>query len=174
MSFSETIFLFFLALIIFGPKKLPEIARQVGKALNEFKRASNEFKAQIEQEISHLEVENKQTILPPGHAPEGATSRSRYADAELHHVEAPALTEAALESASAPAGTVSGNAASDHASSDQVPSVEPAIAAEQTPTATPDPSEAVTASDPVGAAVAPESRSSESHSSEPHFSEPHA
>ena len=52
MSFSETIFLFFLALIIFGPKKLPEIARYVGKTLNEFRRASNEFKAQIEQEIA--------------------------------------------------------------------------------------------------------------------------
>ncbi|HUA16945.1 MAG TPA: twin-arginine translocase TatA/TatE family subunit [Verrucomicrobiae bacterium] len=77
MSFSETVFLFFLALIIFGPKKLPEIARQVGKALNEFRRASNEFKAQIEQEISNLEVENrKQTILPPSPAPEGTTSRT--------------------------------------------------------------------------------------------------
>jgi sec-independent protein translocase protein TatB len=76
MSFSETIFLFFLALIIFGPKKLPEIARQVGKYLNEFKRASNEFKAQIEQEIAHLEVENKPTILPPSPAPEGATGRT--------------------------------------------------------------------------------------------------
>jgi len=76
MSFSETIFLFFLALIIFGPKKLPEIARTVGKALNEFRRASNEFKAQIEQEIAHLEVENKQTILPPSPPPEGTASRT--------------------------------------------------------------------------------------------------
>jgi len=76
MSFSETIFLFFLALIIFGPKKLPEIARQVGKYMNEFKRASNEFKAQIEQEISNLEVEQRQTILPPSPPPEGATSRT--------------------------------------------------------------------------------------------------
>lgn len=77
MSFSETIFLFFLALIIFGPKKLPEIARQVGKYLNEFKRASNEFKAQIEQEISQLEVENrKQTILPPTPSVEGTASRT--------------------------------------------------------------------------------------------------
>jgi sec-independent protein translocase protein TatB len=77
MSFSETIFLFFLALIIFGPKKLPEIARQIGKALNEFRRASNEFKAQIEQEIANLEVENKkQTILPPSPAPEGTASRA--------------------------------------------------------------------------------------------------
>jgi sec-independent protein translocase protein TatB len=76
MSFSETIFLFFLALIIFGPKKLPEIARQIGKYMNEFKRASNEFKSQIEQEIAHLEVEQKQTILPPSPPPEGATSRT--------------------------------------------------------------------------------------------------
>ena len=80
MSFSETIFLFFLALIIFGPKKLPEIARQIGKVLNEFRRASNEFKSQIEQEISHLEVENRQTILPPSPTPEGATSRTLSAE----------------------------------------------------------------------------------------------
>jgi sec-independent protein translocase protein TatB len=173
MSFSETIFLFLLALIIFGPKKLPEIARQVGKALNEFKRASNEFKAQIEQEISHLEVENKQTILPPSQPPEGATGRSRYADAELHHVEAPALTEAASEGASTPVESspgevasspdASGDAGSDHASSDHASSDHAPVAAEQIPPAANHPSEAVTASDPVGAAVAPESRSSESH-----------
>lgn len=76
MSFSETIFLFLLALVIFGPKKLPEIARQVGKALNEFRRASNEFKAQIEQEISNLEVEEKKkAALPPASTPEGTASR---------------------------------------------------------------------------------------------------
>jgi len=81
MTFSETIFLFFLALIIFGPKKLPEIARQIGKALNEFRRASNEFKAQIEQEISNLEVEKHHTILPPSPAPEGTASRTLEAEA---------------------------------------------------------------------------------------------
>lgn len=68
--------LFILALLLFGPKKLPVIARQVGKMLNEFKRASNEFKAQIESEISQLEFqerqkarekerEEEQKILPP-------------------------------------------------------------------------------------------------------------
>jgi sec-independent protein translocase protein TatB len=82
MSFSETIFLFVLALVIFGPKKLPEIARQIGKALNEFRRASNEFKAQIEHEIANLEIENKkaenkqQASLPSSAAPEGTTSRT--------------------------------------------------------------------------------------------------
>ena len=75
MSFSETIFLFLLALIIFGPKKLPGIARQVGRVLNDFKRASNEFKAQIEQEISHLENDTH-TILPASTPLQGVTSRS--------------------------------------------------------------------------------------------------
>ena len=73
MSFSETIFLFLVALLIFGPKKLPEIGRQIGKMLNEFRRASNEFKAQIESEISQLDAEhNRRQILPPSEPPQGA------------------------------------------------------------------------------------------------------
>jgi sec-independent protein translocase protein TatB len=75
MSFGETIFLFVLALLVFGPKKLPEIARQVGRALNEFRKASNEFKAQIEQEIAHLENESKPQILPPSPPPAGTLNR---------------------------------------------------------------------------------------------------
>jgi len=99
MNFSETIFLFVLALIVFGPKKLPEIARQIGKALNEFRRASNEFKAQIEQEIAHLEVE-KQTILPPSPAPEGTASRSlSAAPIEGSGAENPVTEAAAVQAA---------------------------------------------------------------------------
>jgi len=98
MSFSETIFLFLLALIIFGPKKLPEIARQVGKYMNEFKRASNEFKAQIEQEISHLDVENRQTVLPPSPPPAGATGRTlNAAPSETGAAEAPAAEASTKE-----------------------------------------------------------------------------
>jgi TatA/E family protein of Tat protein translocase len=75
LGFPEMIFIFFLALIIFGPKKLPEIGRQIGKALNEFKRASNEFKAQIESEINNLDVESRtHEILPPSAPPEGAVA----------------------------------------------------------------------------------------------------
>ena len=51
------IFIFVLALIIFGPKKLPEIGKQVGKAMAEFKRASNEFKSQLESEMQTLEIQ---------------------------------------------------------------------------------------------------------------------
>jgi sec-independent protein translocase protein TatB len=71
MSFSDTIFLFFLALILFGPKKLPEMARQAGKLLAELRRASNEFRSQIETEIAHLEVQKSQTVLPPSAPPQG-------------------------------------------------------------------------------------------------------
>ncbi|MGA8761322.1 MAG: twin-arginine translocase TatA/TatE family subunit [Candidatus Sulfotelmatobacter sp.] len=74
MGFSETIFLFFLALIVFGPKKLPEIARQAGKLLAELRRASNEFRSQIEQEIAHIETEKTQKILPPSSPPQGAVA----------------------------------------------------------------------------------------------------
>ena len=87
MSFSETIFLFLLALLVFGPKKLPEIARQIGRALNEFKRASNEFKAQIEAEVSQLEFqerekqrrEEEQKLLNPAAPPEGTVAATGLA-----------------------------------------------------------------------------------------------
>src|ERR1700748_3803391 len=48
-SFSDSIFLFVLALLLFGPKKLPVLARELGKWIGEFRRASNEFKMQMEE-----------------------------------------------------------------------------------------------------------------------------
>jgi len=80
MSFSDTVFIFFLALIVFGPKKLPEMARQAGRLLAELRRASNEFKSQIETEIAQLEVQkreeqreeqNKQAEFAPAPASSG-------------------------------------------------------------------------------------------------------
>jgi sec-independent protein translocase protein TatB len=76
LGFSELFFIGVLALIIFGPRKLPEIGRQVGRALAEFKRASNEFKAQIESEINQLEYETnlRQTIAAPTVPPESTVA----------------------------------------------------------------------------------------------------
>ncbi len=54
-SFSDSIFLFVLALLLFGPKKLPVLARELGKWVGEFRRASNEFKMQMEEELRHAE-----------------------------------------------------------------------------------------------------------------------
>jgi TatA/E family protein of Tat protein translocase len=47
----ELILIFVVALLVFGPKKLPEIGKSIGKGLAEFKRASEELKKTIEQEI---------------------------------------------------------------------------------------------------------------------------
>jgi sec-independent protein translocase protein TatB len=60
MSLPDTIFIFGLALVIFGPKKLPEIGRQLGKLVLEFRRASNEFKMQIEEELRAAEQADRQ------------------------------------------------------------------------------------------------------------------
>ncbi len=59
-SFSDSIFLFVLALLLFGPKKLPVLARELGKWVGEFRRASNEFKMQMEEELRLAEQEDRQ------------------------------------------------------------------------------------------------------------------
>ena len=79
MSLPDTIFIFGLALVIFGPKKLPEIGRQLGKLVLEFRRASNEFKMQIEEELRSAEQADRQkqlaTPVTPAPTPEAVTIR---------------------------------------------------------------------------------------------------
>ena len=90
LGMPEMIFIFLLALIIFGPKKLPEIGRQVGRFMNDFKRASEEFKSQIQTEIDKIEVPSVEQynldprrlgqelldrhILPPADPPQGTVA----------------------------------------------------------------------------------------------------
>jgi sec-independent protein translocase protein TatB len=94
LGFGEMAFLFVLALLVFGPKKLPDIARQVGKALNEFKKASNEFRSQIESEIANLEQETKPQILPPNDPPQGAVASGTLIDLPpVEHVPARLTSE---------------------------------------------------------------------------------
>ena len=58
LGMQEIIVLFVLALIIFGPRKLPELGKSIGKSLAEFKRASNELKQTWEDEV-RLEKERE-------------------------------------------------------------------------------------------------------------------
>jgi len=107
----EMIFIFFLALILFGPKKMPEIGRQVARFLGEFRRASNEFRSQIESEINSLDNSRpRQQILPPVQNPLGSLANrifnpprpEQLEAAEDAAVEAAAVKAAAAESVAVP------------------------------------------------------------------------
>jgi sec-independent protein translocase protein TatB len=84
MHFGDYTFIFLLALVLFGPKKLPEIGRQLGKLLAEFRRASNEFKFQIQEELRNMEDEER---------------RKKAAELEAARTAAPVLQEPAAEAA---------------------------------------------------------------------------
>lgn len=51
IGFPEMLIILVIALVVFGPRKLPELGRSLGRSLNEFKRASNELKSTLEDEI---------------------------------------------------------------------------------------------------------------------------
>ena len=59
LGWQETVFIFVLALLIFGPKKLPELGKTIGKALTEFRRASSDLKSTFDREMNNLEREGE-------------------------------------------------------------------------------------------------------------------
>ncbi len=100
----EMIFLFFLALILFGPKKMPEIGRQVARFLNEFRRASYEFRSQIESEMNSLDNGRpSRQILPPIQAPLGSLANRIFNPPSAEKPEAAKVVSepAAAENAAA-------------------------------------------------------------------------
>jgi len=80
LGFPEMLFLGLLALLLFGPRRLPEMGRQIGKALGQFKRASTEFQTQLEDEVRQLEVqEDSQRSIAPPAPPEGSVAQTAAA-----------------------------------------------------------------------------------------------
>ena len=75
----ELIVIMVIALIIFGPRKLPELGRSLGRSLNEFKRASNELKHTLDEEIRVEEQRSAERQTPP--------ETPRPASATVEHVE---------------------------------------------------------------------------------------
>lgn len=55
IGFWELLIIFLLALLVFGPRKLPELGRQIGRAMTEFRRASSEIRVAIEDEVREME-----------------------------------------------------------------------------------------------------------------------
>ena len=70
----EMLIILVIALIIFGPRKLPELGRSLGKSLAEFKRASNELKDTLEEEIRIEEAKETETKRAASTPPPSSTS----------------------------------------------------------------------------------------------------
>jgi sec-independent protein translocase protein TatB len=111
-SFSQDILIFILGLLLFGPKKLPVLARQVGKWMAEFRRASNEFKMQMDEELRLSEQAERQAKIaameaaaPIAPAIASESSVAGNLDPEDPH---PPLPEPEFESAAQPVESFDG------------------------------------------------------------------
>jgi TatA/E family protein of Tat protein translocase len=88
LGFPELIIIFVVALLVFGPRKLPELGRSLGKGLSEFKRASNDLRQTLDDEIRD---EERRTALTTPPTPPVATPPaplvppSRVEEAETEH-----------------------------------------------------------------------------------------
>jgi TatA/E family protein of Tat protein translocase len=63
LGMPELILIFVVALLLFGPRKMPQIGRSIGRAMGEFRRASNEFKRTIEDEVAADEIRDVEKDL---------------------------------------------------------------------------------------------------------------
>ena len=88
-SLQDSVVLFILALLLFGPKKLPVLARELGKWVGEFRRASNEFKMQMEEELRISETAEREKTIA---AMEAAAPVAPVIE-DPEHPHLPAFTE---------------------------------------------------------------------------------
>jgi sec-independent protein translocase protein TatA len=108
---SEMIFIFLLALVLFGPKKLPEIGRTIGRAITEFRKASSELKTTFDREVRALEQEAKLSEVTDqfqhdtynyDYSSYEATYEGAYGDNESHAIEPPTASASATQDAESP------------------------------------------------------------------------
>ncbi len=136
-GFGDSAFLILLALLLFGPKKLPVLARQLGKLMADFRRASNEFRTQMEEELRISEQAERQKQVA---AIEAAAPPSPTIDTPHEPPPAPSFTS-----------TSESDSPYMVDSPDDPPSPDPALA-----TVAPDPGAPDSTAAPEPAVAAPE------------------
>jgi sec-independent protein translocase protein TatA len=115
IGFQEMILIFVVALLIFGPKKLPELGRSFGKGVAEFKKASTELRATFQREMDNIEHETKEV----NKVAEDVKSdvKSHYYDGNDNHSDYDSQPygepDAAKTSSASPASTADDNAAAN-------------------------------------------------------------
>ena len=114
LGIPETIFIFVLALLMFGPKKLPELGKTLGKAMGEFKRASSELKETFEREMQTIERETESLKIDAHKYTNEVYDYDSYYDSGAHGSESSdstahvpsTLSASATQGAESPANTV--------------------------------------------------------------------
>ena len=91
LGMPELIVIFVIALLVFGPRKLPELGRSLGKSIGEFKRASNELRNTLEEEVR---VEEQRESTPRVTAPAPVDTPAGPRPVETPAVEAPSIEHA--------------------------------------------------------------------------------
>ena len=89
VGFPELIVIFVVALLVFGPKRLPELGRSLGRGLQEFRRASSELKTSIEREMNAAEVEQVIAEKPVASKPVTETPSAEEPGVETPSAEKP-------------------------------------------------------------------------------------
>ena len=114
----EMVIILVIALIVFGPRKLPELGRSLGKSLGEFKRASNELRNTLDEEIRIEERSAPKAAAPkaaaPKAAPAGAPDDVEEPDATAPDAAAPDATAGAKPDAPTKPVTVAGPTPDPH------------------------------------------------------------
>jgi sec-independent protein translocase protein TatA len=84
IGFPELLVIFVIALIVFGPRRLPEIGKALGQGINEFKRASKDLQNRLEQEIEE-DRQASTTATPGAAAPANPPQAPPPAETEARH-----------------------------------------------------------------------------------------
>jgi sec-independent protein translocase protein TatB len=134
IGMADSIILMILALVVFGPRRLPQIGRQVGKLMYEFRKASNDFKFQMEEELRQSEEadrrkkqeEERQRALAA--APPAPQIEATTAVAETTPAEATAET---TPTESAPALDISNMSPDEYEPASAVPRILPPTTGEK-------------------------------------------
>jgi sec-independent protein translocase protein TatB len=127
LGMADSLIIMVLALVVFGPRKLPQIGRQIGKLMYEFRKASNDFKFQMEEELRSSEE---------------ADRRKKEEEERVRQLALAAPTEAAVaDSASQVSETTSAafssseTGATETLTEDSLPRIQPPSTGEQVPAA---------------------------------------
>ena len=127
VGWQEMTFIFFLALVLFGPKELARVGKTVGKALADFRRASGDLKATFDRELSNLERETQpdneagRSISGPPDYRYNYGYDSYYDAASTPAPNESTATESSTVSASAPEGAEPAKIAAPEGTPDPAP-----------------------------------------------------